>query len=182
MQENSDRNLVYMALRGEHQAFGELVRRYQRSVFNVCYRMMGERQEAEDMTQETFLRAHDRLQLYDPDRPFGPWIRRIGANLSLNNIKRRKPATLPLEEEWEGPTVSVSDRPEASQAHRERTETIREAILSLPEHYRAVIELRHFFDMSYKDIAASLEIPMSDVKSYLFRARKILAQRLSPDV
>ncbi|TFH38169.1 MAG: sigma-70 family RNA polymerase sigma factor [Anaerolineales bacterium] len=182
MQAYSDRGLVQMAIHGEQQAFGELVRRYQTSVFNVCYHIMGERQEAEDMTQETFLRAHDRLRTYDPYRPFGPWIRRVGANLCLNGIKRRRLATLPLEEELEGITGRVSERPEPAQVHAERSQAIRAAILSLPGHYRAVIELRHFFEMSYQEIAETLELPLSDVKSHLFRARKILAERLSPDV
>lgn len=171
-----------MALYGEHQAFGELVRRYQTSVFNVCYRIMGERQEAEDMTQEAFLRAHDRLRTYDPERPFGPWIRRVGANLCLNSIKRRKLMILPLEEELEGSTSKVDERPEAAQVHAERAQAIRDAILDLPTHYRVVIELRHFFDMTYKEIAQAVGLPLSDVKSHLFRARKLLAERLSPDV
>jgi RNA polymerase sigma-70 factor (ECF subfamily) len=171
-----------MALQAEYQAFGELVRRYQTSVFNVCYRIMGERQEAEDMTQETFMRAHERLSTYDSDRPFGPWIRRVGANLCLNTIKRRQLTMLPLDEELEGSTTKVEERPEAARVHAERSEAIRDAILELPVHYRVVIELRHFFDMSYKEIAEAVGLPLSDVKSHLFRARKLLAERLSPDV
>ena len=171
-----------MALQAEYQAFGELVRRYQTSVFNVCYRIMGERLEAEDMTQETFLRAHERLSTYDPDRPFGPWIRRVGANLCLNTIKRRQLTMLPLDEELEGSTTKVDERPEVARVYAERSEAIRDAILELPVHYRVVIELRHFFDMSYKEIAEAVDLPLSDVKSHLFRARKLLAERLSPDV
>ena len=171
-----------MALQAEYQAFGELVRRYQTSVFNVCYRIMGERQEAEDMTQETFLRAHERLSTYDMDRPFGPWIRRVGANLCLNTLKRRRLTILPLDEELEGSTPKVEERPEVARVHAERSEAIRDAILELPVHYRIVIELRHFFDMSYKEIADAVGLPLSDVKSHLFRARKLLAERLSPDV
>jgi RNA polymerase sigma-70 factor (ECF subfamily) len=171
-----------MALQADHQAFGELVRRYQTSVFNVCYRIMGERQEAEDMTQETFLRAHDRLGTYDPDRPFGPWIRRVGANLCLNTIKRRQLTMLPLDEELEGSTTRVEERPEVARVYAERSEAIRDAILELPVQYRIVIELRHFFDMSYKEIAEAVGLPLSDVKSHLFRARNLLAERLSPDV
>lgn len=171
-----------MALQADHQAFGELVRRYQTSVFNVCYRIMGERLEAEDMTQETFLRAHDRLGTYDPDRPFGPWIRRVGANLCLNTIKRRQLTMLPLDEELEGSTTRVEERPEVARVYAERSEAIRDAILELPVQYRIVIELRHFFDMSYKEIAEAVGLPLSDVKSHLFRARNLLAERLSPDV
>jgi RNA polymerase sigma-70 factor (ECF subfamily) len=182
MQEHSDRSLVRRTLRGEQQAFGELVRGYQATVFNVCYRIMGERREAEDMTQETFLRAHKHLRTYDQDRPFGPWIRRIAANHCLNEIKRRKLITFPLDQELEGMTQEVRHRPEAAILHKERSSQIRDAIMTLPTHYRAVVELRHFFDMSYKEIAELLEIPLSDVKSHLFRARKSLAERLSPDV
>jgi RNA polymerase sigma-70 factor (ECF subfamily) len=171
-----------MALQADHQAFGELVRRYQTSVFNVCYRIMGERLEAEDMTQETFLRAHDRLGTYDADRPFGPWIRRVGANLCLNTIKRRQLTMLPLDEELEGSTTRVEERPEVARVYAERSEAIRDAILELPVQYRVVIELRHFFDMSYREIAEAVGLPLSDVKSHLFRARKLLAERLSPDV
>jgi RNA polymerase sigma-70 factor (ECF subfamily) len=171
-----------MALQADHQAFGELVRRYQTSVFNVCYRIMGERLEAEDMTQETFLRAHDRLGTYDADRPFGPWIRRVGANLCLNTIKRRQLTMLPLDEGLEGSTTRVEERPEVARVNAERSEAIRDAILELPVQYRVVIELRHFFDMSYREIAEAVGLPLSDVKSHLFRARKLLAERLSPDV
>lgn len=171
-----------MALQADHQAFGELVRRYQTSVFNVCYRIMGERLEAEDMTQETFLRAHDRLGTYDADRPFGPWIRRVGANLCLNTIKRRQLTMLPLDEGLEGSTTRVEERPEVARVYAERSEAIRDAILELPVQYRVVIELRHFFDMSYREIAEAVGLPLSDVKSHLFRARKLLAERLSPDV
>ena len=182
MQEHSDRSLVELALHGEHQAFGELVKRYQRSVFNVCYRIVGERQEAEDLTQETFLRAHDRLKTFDPDRPFGPWIRRVGANMCLNSLKQRKLTMLPLDEELEGSTSKISERPEVAREHAERSEAIRDAILELPVPYRVVIELRHFFDLSYKEIAEVAGLPLSDVKSHLFRARKLLAERLTVDV
>lgn len=177
-----DRDLVHRVLNGDDLAFGELVRRYQKSVFNVCYRLMGQSQEAEDMTQETFLRAHERLRTYDSERPFGPWIRRVGANLCLNNIKRQRLITLPLDEELEGPTAKVEERPEPARLQKERSELIRDAMLELPAPYRVVIELRHFFDLSYKEIADAVGLPLSDVKSHLFRARKLLAERLSPDV
>lgn len=182
MQEHSDRCLVEIALQGDHRAYGELVRRYQGSVFNVCYRIMGERQAAEDMTQETFLRAHDRLKTFDPDRSFAPWIRRVGANLCLNAIQREKLTMLPLDDELEGSGHGINGRPELARVHAERAEAIREAILELPAAYRVVIELRHFFDMSYKEIAEAVGLPLSDVKSHLFRARKLLAERLTIDV
>ena len=88
MPDPSDRDLALRARRGDAEAFGELVRRYQTSVFNVCYRLLGERREAEDLAQEAFIRAYERLDTFDADLPFGPWMRRVAANLCLNWMER----------------------------------------------------------------------------------------------
>lgn len=182
MQDPTDQSLVLQTRAGEAQAFGELVQRYQASVFNVCLRMMGERREAEDMTQEAFIRAHERLHTFDEDRPFGPWIRRVAANLCLNKIKRPSAQSIPLEDELDQPQRPQSILPEQALIARDRQRTIRAAILALPAHYRVVIELRHFQELSYADIGAALGMPLSDVKSHLFRARKQLAERLEGHV
>ena len=170
----SDRDLIQRARRGDAEAFGELVIRYQTSVFNVCYRILHERAEAEDLTQETFLRARERLNLFDEERAFGPWLRRVAANVCFNHLRSQK-RTAPLDEERD---ADESTRPEAQVEVRERSEQIRSALASLPAHYRVVIELRHYQELSYDEIAAELHIPLSDVKSHLFRARKILAEKL----
>ena len=170
----SDRDLIQRARRGETEAFGELVTRYQTNVFNVCYRILHERAEAEDLAQETFIRAHERLSTFDAERPFGPWIRRVAANVCLNRLSSQK-ITAELSEEREADT---SQKPEAVQEARERSDQIRDALASLPPHYRIVIELRHYQEMSYDEIAMELNIPLSDVKSHLFRARKLLAEKL----
>ncbi|HJR79514.1 MAG TPA: sigma-70 family RNA polymerase sigma factor [Anaerolineales bacterium] len=174
----SDRDLIQRARHGEVQAFGELVRRYQTSVFNVCYRILHDRVEAEDMAQESFIRAHERLGTFDEELLFGPWIRRVASNVCLNHLSSRK---LPAEIDEER-DADTSARPEAVQEERERREQIRAALASLPAHYRVVIELRHYQEMSYQEIATELNIPLSDVKSHLFRARKLLAEKLhAPD-
>ena len=174
----SDRDLIQRARRGESEAFGELVLRYQTSVFNVCYRLLHERAEAEDLTQETFIRAGERLQTFDEERVFGPWIRRVAANVCLNHLESRK-RMIELDEERD---ADESQRPEAQVEVRERSQQVRRALASLPSRYRVVIELRHYQELSYEEIAAELNIPLSDVKSHLFRARKILAEKLhAPD-
>ncbi len=178
MEEPSDRALVLRVRRGEDEAYGELVRRYQRSVFNVCYRLLGERREAEDLTQEAFLRAYQRLDTYDETRPFGPWMRRVAANLCLNHLSRRRPSQLPLDDEFDLPQEGGGADPEASRLRAERAEAVRQAVLALPPHYRAVIELRHFQGLRYAEIAETLGLPLSDVKSHLYRARRELARRL----
>jgi RNA polymerase sigma-70 factor, ECF subfamily len=170
----ADRDLILRARRGDVEAYGELVTRHQTSVFNVCYRILHERGEAEDMAQETFLRAHSRLEGFDLERPFGPWIRRVAANVCLNQLESQK-VTLELDDERD---ADQGERPEAIHEARERSEQIRSALASLPVHYRAVIELRHYQEMSYDEIALELKIPLSDVKSNLFRARKLLAEKL----
>lgn len=181
MSDASDAELVVRVRAGDVQAFGELVRRYQSAVFNVCLRLAGERREAEDMAQEAFLRAYQRLETYDAARPFGPWIRRLAANLSLNRLQRKVPEELPLHEEhaW---TPGYTELPEPAAIRLERTAAIRRAIRKLPPHYAAVIELRHYQGLSYADIAQTLSLPLSDVKSHLYRARKQLAELLDPDV
>ena len=170
----TDRDLILRARRGDAEAFGELVTRYQTSVFNVCYRMTNERREGEDLAQETFIRIYSRLDTFDIQRKFGPWVRRAAANLCLNHLESQK-ATAELDDERD---ADESQRPEAIYEVRERSEQIRGALSSLPAQYRAVIELRHYQDMSYDEIAAELNIPLSDVKSRLFRARRLLAEKL----
>lgn len=170
----TDRDLIQRACRGDGEAFGELVTRYQKSVFNVCYRMTNERREAEDLTQETFLRIYSRLDTFDLEREFGPWVRRAAANLCLNHLESQK-ITAELDDDRD---AGESSQPESVVEVRERSEQIRVALASLPAHYRAVVELRHYQDLSYDEIAGELHIPLSDVKSHLFRARKLLAEKL----
>jgi RNA polymerase sigma-70 factor, ECF subfamily len=179
MAELTDRDLVIAARRGGAESFGELVQRYQVSVFNVCYRVLGERREAEDMAQEAFIRAFQRLDTFDADRPFGPWIRRVAANTCLNHLDSTRPAEALLDEERDTATDPL---PETLREQAEQVEAVRGAILGLSPRYRVVIEMRHFQELSYDEIASTLNIPVTDVKSHLFRARKLLAEKLSkPD-
>jgi RNA polymerase sigma-70 factor (ECF subfamily) len=177
----TDRDLILQARsRGSKagNAFGELVTRYQTGVFNVCCRILHERSEAEDLAQESFIRAYDRIHTFDIEREFGPWIRRVAANLCFNRLEAQK-VTAELDDERD---ADPTQRPESVVEVNERSEQIRKALASLPANYRLVIELRHYQEMSYDEIAAQLNIPLSDVKSHLFRARKILEEKLhAPD-
>lgn len=181
MPEPTDRELLVRAQSGETAAYGEVVRRYQQSVFNVCYRMLGERRSAEDQAQECFIRAYQRLHTYDLDRPFGPWIRRVAANLCLNHLQRRRPVQVPLLDEHDRPAGVGGPGPERQLERREQAQRVRRAVAELPPHYRAVIELRHYQEMSYAEISEALELPLSDVKSHLYRARRKLAETLGDD-
>ena len=168
-------------MQGQNEAYGELVRRCQDGVFNVCYRMLGERREAEDLAQEALLRGYQRLASFDSARPFGPWIRRVAANLSINEMKASRLMLLPLEDNHTAPTAGEGDGPEETLLRQDVSQALARGIRSLRPHQRAVIELSHFQELSYAEIAAELEIPISDVKSHLFRARKRLAEILRHD-
>lgn len=179
MDDSSDRDLILRARRGESEAFGELVRRTQTAVFNVCYRLTGERREAEDMAQEAFIRAYERLETFDLERPFLPWVRRVAANLCLNHLSSQTHDQAVFDEERD--KADTGEGPSALVEQRERSWRIHAALLALLPRYRVVIELRHFQELSYDEIARTLDRPLSDVKSDLFRARKMLAEKLKDD-
>lgn len=179
MQAISDRECALRTRRGDVQAYGELVRRYQASVFNVCYRLMGERRDAEDMAQEAFVRAYERLATYDVDRPFGPWMRRVAANLCLNRLSRRDVVHVPLDEDHDHPDGRAG---EARGGGENRAAGVRAALESLSPQQRIVIELRHFQDMTYEEISRATRLSVSQVKTHLYRGRRILARKLTRDV
>ncbi len=179
----SDAELVTLTRRGQPDAYGELVRRHQSGVYNIAYRLVGEQQEALDLTQETFLHAYAALASFDLARPFAPWIYRIVTNLTLNQLERRRVPTVPLSAPEdttaaELPLPDPSADPESASLAGERQVAIHRAILRLPPRYRAVIELRHFQELSYAEIATTLGISESGVKSHLFRARQLLREYL----
>ena len=177
----TERELAERSQRGDLDAYGELVQLHQGGVFSVCYRMLGDRGDAEDAAQETFIRAHERLQLFDTQRPFGPWVRRVAANLCINRLQILKDPGLRFDEEIEVAHAASGLSPEAAMEQIEEGELVWRAVLSLPAHYRAVIELRHFQELNYEEIARTLEMPVGKVKVHLHRARKLLAMRLQHD-
>ena len=184
-----EQQLLHQARQGDETsaaAYGELVRRYQTAVFNTAYRLLGRRVEAEDATQEAFLRAYRALDRFDLERPFAPWIKRITTNLCLNWLEsdRVKPQLLATEMGRADRPVSMDDwaqtapSPEQTLVRAEQATRLHEAIWALPPQYRAVIELRHFQELSYEEMAEALKRPLSSVKSDLFRARKLLAEKM----
>lgn len=179
MEETTERSLVIRAQRGDASAFGELISQTQSAVYHVCLRMMGEQREAEDMAQEIYLRVYERLQTFDSQRPFLPWIRRVAANYCLNQLSRRLPALSSFDEAYDRAEESAGPLAQIEQA--EQTRQIRTALLRLSPRQRAVIELRHFQDLRYEEIAQALNLPVSDVKSDLFRARRLLAEMLKDE-
>ncbi len=175
MSSTDERSLARKVLQGDLDAFGEIVSRNQQAVFNASYHVLGNVRDAEDATQETFIRAYRFFDRFDLNRPLAPWLIRIAINVCLNRAEGQVPAAL---DEELLPLPDPTPSPEVQTIIRDRDETVRYELSRLPPRYRAVIELRHFQGLSYEEIAKELKRPRSDIKSDLFRARKLLAERL----
>jgi len=170
-------DLIRRAIQGDREAFGDLVTAYQTVAFRVAFRMLGNQEDAEDATQEAFLRAFHAMDRFDPARAFGPWIKKITANLCLNLLERK--TVLSWDPDWLPSAQDPEPTPEEQSELRDRNARIRAALLQLPPRYRAAIELRHFQGLTYSEMADALDCPLTQVKSDLYRARQILIDRTS---
>ncbi|MBC8249529.1 MAG: sigma-70 family RNA polymerase sigma factor [Anaerolineales bacterium] len=173
----SDAELVARARQGNEAAFEQLVRRHQRYVFNLAYRVLGDYTEAEDVAQEAFVRAWRGLSGFRGQARFTTWLYRIVHNLCLNRLpglRRELLQVEPLEEVLSSPAPSPPDLFEA----RERVVFLHAELDRLPEKYRLVLTLRYLQGLSYAKIAAALDVPMGTVKTHLHRARRLLMERL----
>ena len=175
---SGDQALVRRTLAGDLDAFGELIQLYQSSVFNVCYRVLGNRHDAEDLTQEAFIRAYKHLASYDQERPFGPWMRTLAANLCYNKLKRIEVTQVALEDERDIETMSPTTNPENALEISQEHQALYQAIWELPHSQRITLELRHFQGLSYQEMAEVMKLPLNTVRSHLYRGRQKLAELL----
>ena len=170
-----DSELIAKSSHGDSSAFGTLVLRYHKMVVGVSYRTCGDAVLAEDIAQETFIRAWTKLSMYRPEGSFRGWLCRIAANLTIDALRRQKPTV-----ELESRTFEASgDGPEAAALRDERAAAVREAIAKLPLHSRMALVLREYEGLSYREIADALGIPLGTVKSRLNDARHRLKAELS---
>ncbi|RJQ08627.1 MAG: sigma-70 family RNA polymerase sigma factor [Bacillota bacterium] len=186
-QDRTDLVLVERCQQGQVEYFGDLVARYQSRIYNMAYRILHNREEAEDITQETFLNVYRALDSFKGDR-FSPWIYKIASNLCLDYLRRRRPSVVSLDAPV-GPdgdiTREMADEtrsPEDAALADALGSHVQRAIDSLPPKYRAVVVLRHMQDLAYEEIADALGLPLGTVKTRLFRAREILRVRLAERV
>ena len=177
---NDELTWVIQAQQGSDEAFTMLVEEHQTHVYNLCYRMLGEPEAAEDAAQESFLRAYQNLQRYDRNRPFATWLLSIAAHYCIDRLRRRKLSVFSLDEENdEGVTFEIADpaspNPEAESVKREERDRLHILLKDLDVTDRAAIVLRYWNDYSEIEIAESLNLTVSAVKSRLHRARRALA-------
>ncbi|HWA40393.1 MAG TPA: sigma-70 family RNA polymerase sigma factor [Gemmatimonadales bacterium] len=185
----SDQDVVLAARRGSDAAYRELVRRYERPVFSLIYRMVRDRELAEDLTQETFIKALNALASYRPEFKFSSWIFKIANNAAIDQLRRRSVDTLSLDG---SPSAETPDAIEATALQvgskgespldemeaREIGKAIEVAIGKLRPEYRSCILMRHVEGLAYEEIAATLDLPLGTVKTYIHRARNELRQYL----
>ena len=157
------------------EAFGELLLRYQNQIFNYLYRMTGQREDAADLAQETFLRVYKSLDRFKEGAPFRPWVYKIATNVAINHLRARK-ATLPLDDDL--PVHEDKVTPEHMAELRELQLHVGQVLLELPEAYRAVLLMRHIEELSYEEMAQALDVPLGTVKVRLHRARIQLMDKL----
>lgn len=169
-----DNELVARTLEGDLRSYEELVRRYERLVGHVLYTYAGREAAVDDLVQETFLKAYDKLETFNPEYRFKTWLLAIANNLGVDTLRRRRDQ-VEFNPEIHARTTGG---PEAAAVEADRSRTLQEAIASLPETYGVPMILRYNEEMSYAEISEVLELSIPAVKSRLFRARQMLARVL----
>jgi len=186
----SDQEIVALARAGNEAGYRELIRRYERPVFSLLYRMLRDRELAEDLAQETFIKALNAIESYRPEFKFSSWIFKIANNAAIDHLRRRELDTLSLEG---SPHAETPDAVEATALQvgakqespldaveaRELGGQIEAAIAQLRPEYRSCILLRHVDGRAYEEIAEILDLPLGTVKTYIHRARNELRQALA---
>lgn len=186
----TDQEIVALAVEGREAAYRELIRRYERPVFSLILRMVRDRQLAEDLSQETFIKALNAIATYRPEFKFSSWIFKIANNAAIDQLRRRSVQTLSLDgapnattpDAIEATVLQVGDRSESALAAieaRELGSSIERAIGQLRPEYRSCILLRHVEGLAYEEIAQLLDLPLGTVKTYIHRARHELRDALA---
>lgn len=185
----SDPAVVAEARRGSEAAYRELLSRYERPVFSLIFRMVRDRETAEDLAQETFIKVLNNLDRYSPEFKFSSWLFKISNNLTIDHLRRRRVDTVSIEGGPDAVTsesmkatsiavVSLDESPLEELESRELGTAIERAIGKLRPEYRACITLRHVEDKSYEEIAEIVKLPLGTVKTYIHRARHELRAAL----
>jgi RNA polymerase sigma-70 factor (ECF subfamily) len=169
MNETDDLTLVRQCLKGSSKAFETLVNKYQKPIFNVAYRMTREYDDSSELTQMVFVKAYEKLELYNSNFKFFSWLYRIAVNESLNFLKQER-----KNEELDASVISENDMPDQALHESEVSGNIQKALMKIDMNYRMVIILKHFQEFSYKEMSIILNIPEKTVKSRLFMARQKL--------
>lgn len=185
MAQSNTAELIQKALENDQQAYSEIVNRFRAQIFNFVLGMVRNRAEAEDLTQESFIKAFRALDTFNSEYAFSTWLYKIAANNCIDHFRKKKLVTYSLDAPIAAKDGDIkrdfpdkAQGPEGGLISQERSLQINKAIDSLPEKYRIAILLRHKHDKSYEEISEQLEIPLGTVKVRIFRAREMLKLKL----
>ena len=171
-----------LALKGDAEAFGNLIQRHEKSVYRTAYRMVRDRDEAAEITQESMVRAWQNLSRFRGEAPFAGWLSKIAIHLALNRLRERKKFVRPADEEQHEAAMDSGlqegTTPLSELINRESAAALQQAISELPEDFRTPLVLRIYEEYSYDQIAESLSLPLGTVMSRLYRARERLTRRV----
>lgn len=188
MSKENIKRLIKKAIEGDQAAYEKLVTRYRSGLYNMIYQMIKNREEAEDLVQETFMKAFNSLESYNECYAFSTWLYKIAFNHCIDAIRKKKLRTLPLDKPIQLQAGEVhhqirdeSHSPEKVLLFAEKKNLIKKSIEGLPERYRIAIILRHKEERSYEEISEILKIPLGTVKARIFRAREMLKKKLLED-
>jgi RNA polymerase sigma-70 factor (ECF subfamily) len=175
---------INQARSGNDEGFTYLVETYQKPVYNLCYRMLGEAEAAEDAAQETFLKAYQNLARYDVERSFATWLLSIAAHHCIDRLRRKKFSSFSIDEDEEGQTEipdAFAPDPETEAVRKQTRERLQDCLQSLEPTDRAAVVMRYWQDCSEVEIAQALKLTVPAVKSRLHRARRTLADLWDED-
>ncbi|HZY10489.1 MAG TPA: sigma-70 family RNA polymerase sigma factor [Bacteroidota bacterium] len=180
-----DSHLIHSALHGDQPAFQELMRKYHDAIFNLIYRIVHNKEQGEDLTQETFVKAFASLRSFNEEYAFSTWLYKIATNCSIDYLRKKKLETFSIdkpiaveESDYKYELPDTSYQPDRDIIQQQRLKIIEEAINKLPERYKRVIILRHTEERDYAEIAKMLKLPIGTVKAHIFRARELLNKYL----
>ncbi|MDR3239288.1 MAG: sigma-70 family RNA polymerase sigma factor [Clostridiales bacterium] len=172
----TDYELIQSCLQGNQDSFAELIARYKNLVYSVILRMVNDREEANDLAQDVFLKLYKNLDKYYPDYKFSTWTIRIATNHVIDYRRRKKQETVSMEEvEYE---LGTDDSPENAYIRQEQKQELNQMLVDLPDMYKIPIVLYHEQDLSYQEIADIIHEPLSKVKNRIFRGRRMLKESL----
>lgn len=180
----SEQELIAQARRGDHVAFTALMAAYQHAVYNLCCRMLGSADQAEDAAQETFLRAYTQLHRYDPERSFKTWLLAIASHYCIDRLRRRRVTWVDIEDEPLAGHPALRERrlsPEEAALQQERCADVQAVLAGLAPKDRAAVVMLYWYNLSYQEIAAVTGTSVSAVKSRLHRARVAMAERMKAE-
>jgi RNA polymerase sigma-70 factor (ECF subfamily) len=176
-----DAELIRKCLRGDEKSFEKLLEKYRAPVYSICLRMVRNRDDAQDLAQDVFVKIFNKLDRYNPSFPFSSWLYRITSNLCIDFLRKNKRTVFSLDRPISGddgemprqfPTGDIG--PDRELELKEEMLILEDAIAGLPEHYRMIVLLRHQEHLSYDEISETLGIPLGTVKARIHRARKMI--------